>query len=242
MKWARSWSRGWKGKVRGSAGLSPVAPVACPSLEALCRVLCQCSALGARTGRALRNGLHAERERSIGSAIGEGPSGGLAREIAFALPEGVHSPKVPRHWHCIGFAFSMCAAVLQCAPRARTKGRVMLRIRQSASKNAQATGAERERPCASRMPFPHQRLGFASHKAKRFQRHAGHGRGQGKVCDHHSPFPRARSKGHAAPTASPTMANNHASCKGYDPQTHPPPPRGKTRDNCGRAGSDTHLP
>ena len=82
----------------------------------------------------------------------------------------------------------------------------------------------------------------AKHSAKRFQRRAGHGRGQGKVCDHHSPFPRARSKGHAAPTASPTMANNHASCKGYDPQTHPPPPRGKTRDNCGRAGSDTHLP
>ena len=45
-----------------------------------------------------------------------------------------------------------------------------------------------------------------------------------------------------APTATPTMANNHASCKGRDPQTHPPPSRGKTRDNCGRAGTDTHLP
>ena len=115
--------------------------------------------------------------------------GSATSGTALALPEGVHSPKAPRLWHCIGFAFSMCAAVLQCAPRARTKGRVMLRIRQSASKNAQATGAERERPCASRMPFPHQRLGFASHKAKRFQRHAGHGRGARKALRFAYAFP-----------------------------------------------------
>ena len=41
-------------------------PVTGASLEALGRVLCQYSALGARTGRALQNGLHAGRKQSIG--------------------------------------------------------------------------------------------------------------------------------------------------------------------------------
>ena len=46
-----------------------------------------------------------------------------------------------------------CAAVLQCAPRARTKGRGMLRARQSASKNAPATGADCERFTRIASPF-----------------------------------------------------------------------------------------
>ena len=45
------------------------------------------------------------------------------------------SPKAPRQWRCIRFALGRCAAVLQCAPCARTKGRGTLRIRQSASKD-----------------------------------------------------------------------------------------------------------
>ena len=57
------------------------------------------------------------------------------------------------HWHFIGFALGMCAAVLQCAPRARTNGSQMLRTWQSASKNAPATGAGCERPCAVCLPF-----------------------------------------------------------------------------------------
>jgi len=48
---------------------------ACAFLETLCQVLGQCPTLGARTGRALQNGLHAEREQSICFAFGEGPSG-----------------------------------------------------------------------------------------------------------------------------------------------------------------------
>ena len=91
-------------------------------------------------------------------------------------------PRLCYQWHCIGFAFGLCAAVLQCAPRARTKGRGMLRIRLSASKDAPATGADRERPCASRIPFSHQRKSNASHKAKRFQKRAGHKRGRERIA------------------------------------------------------------
>ena len=120
--------------------------------------------------------------------LARGLRGAPANEMAFALPEGPHSTKALRQWIHDSFALGPCAAVLQCAPRARTKGRGMLRIRQSASKDVPATGADRERPSASRMPFPHQRQGNASHKAKRFQRRAGHGRGQGKNCDYHFPF------------------------------------------------------
>ena len=50
------------------------------------------------------------------------------------LPEG--SPPMDS----LRFAFGPCAAVLPCAPRARTKGRAMLRTRLSASKDAPATG------------------------------------------------------------------------------------------------------
>ena len=51
------------------------------------------------------------------------------------------------------FAFGLCAAVLQCAPRARTKGRVVLRIRQSASKDGAVTGPGRERFTRIATPF-----------------------------------------------------------------------------------------
>ena len=44
-------------------------------------------------------------------------------------------------------------AVLQCAPRARTKGRAVLRIRQSASKNVPATGKGWERFARIARPF-----------------------------------------------------------------------------------------
>ena len=55
-----------KGKLVVIAHLSLTMPVTGASLEALGRVLCQYSALGARTGRALQNGLHAGRKQSIG--------------------------------------------------------------------------------------------------------------------------------------------------------------------------------
>ena len=76
-------------------------------------------------------------------------------------------PGLCYHWHFIGFVFGMCIAVLPCAPRARTKGRGMLRTRQSASKNALATGATREKVCENRSAFLRQRLANASHKANR---------------------------------------------------------------------------
>ena len=50
---------------------------------------------------------------------------------------------------------------------------------------------------AVRAPCAHQRKSSAAHKAKRFQRRAGHRAGARKACDHHFPFPRARTKGRA---------------------------------------------
>lgn len=60
------WRAADKGKLVVIAHLSLTMPVTGASLEALGRVLCQYSALGARTGRALQNGLHAGRKQSIG--------------------------------------------------------------------------------------------------------------------------------------------------------------------------------
>ena len=54
-----------------------------------------------------------------------------------------------------------------CTCLSRTNGSQTLRTRQSASKDAPVTGADRERPSALHMPFPHQRLANASHKANR---------------------------------------------------------------------------
>ena len=51
------------------------------------------------------------------------------------------------------------------------------------------------RSFAVRAPCAHQRKSNASHKAKRFQKRADHREGLGKDCDHHFPFPRARTKG-----------------------------------------------
>ncbi len=139
------------------AHLSRTAPVTGASLEALCRVLCHCSALGARTGRALQNGLHTGRLQALGCAFGGGPSvwgplgdaigcafGGSAPTMAIpALPQRARCPlsqyTPPRRLLANGEAFVLLLdrahAVLQCAPRARTKGRGVLRIRQSASKD-----------------------------------------------------------------------------------------------------------
>ena len=86
-----------------------------PFLEALSQMLCQCSALGARTGRALQDCLHAERERSICFAIGEGPSGGARQWIAFALPEGTH----PRRLYTNGFTIALPLARAQQSCSAR---------------------------------------------------------------------------------------------------------------------------
>ena len=119
---------------------------ACAFLEALCQVLCQCSALGARTGRALQNGLHTERLQTICRAIGEGPSRGPRQRInngftrRHPLSEG-SSPLAP-HWLCLWVVRSSFAVRAPCA---------------------------------------HQRQGNASHKAKRFQRRAGHRRGARKA-------------------------------------------------------------
>ena len=118
-----------KGKFRGDRSPFPHHACACAFLEALGQVLCHCSALGARTGRALQDCLHAERELSICFTFGEGPSEGA-----------------PRQWHSIRFALGSCA-----------------------------------RSFAVRALCAHQRQGNASHKAKRFQKRAGHGRGSRKA-------------------------------------------------------------
>ena len=46
------------------------------------------------------------------------------------------TPLAPRHWHVNGFAFGVCGSSFADAPRARPKGKQMLRTRLSVSKNA----------------------------------------------------------------------------------------------------------
>ena len=113
-----------------------------PTARVFAERLAMCASIypasGARTGRALQNGLHAERELSIGSAIGEGPSEGLPKD-SIRTARRLPSPKAPRQWAAFALPLGRAHAVLQCAPRARTTGKAN-----------------------------------ASHKAKRFQKRAGH--------------------------------------------------------------------
>ncbi len=154
---------------------------ACPFLEALCLVISQCSAFGARTGRALQNCFALGRWRSNCFAIRCRAGAQAARPLASMKPQAAQ-PMVKRarsrlyyHWHPIGVAFGLCAGSF-----------------------------------AVRAPCAHQRLGNASHKAKRFQKRAGtgavgerraiitslslfqkrrgHRAGLGKVCENRSPF------------------------------------------------------
>ena len=119
-----------------------------PTARVFAERLAMCASIypasGARTGRALQNGLHAEREQAIGSAIGEGPSEEPPKD-SIRIARRHLSPKAPRQWAAFALPLACAHAVLQCAPRARTKGRAMLRTRQSASKDAPATGQGRER-------------------------------------------------------------------------------------------------
>jgi len=84
---------------------------------------------------------------------------------------------------------------------------------------------------AVRAPCAHQRRGNASHMAKRFQRRAGHGQGLGKDCDHHFPFPRARTKGEAMlrtwQSASKDAPATGKGEKGLRESLHLSPPKAK---------------
>ena len=202
-----------RGKASGSTSLSLTEPVAAPFLEALCRVLCQCSAFGARTGRALQDCFALGRRRSNCFAIRCRAGAQAARPLASMKPQAAQPmvkrarPRLYYHWYPIGVAFGLCAGSFAvrapCAhqrlgnashkakrfqkrrgggvvgeriaiitPLSTPKAKQLLL---KGTRGAQAfhkplaTGAERERPSASRMPFPHQRKSNAAHKAKRFQ-------------------------------------------------------------------------
>ncbi len=101
--------------------------------EALSQWLCQRRALGARTRRALQNGLTRSnfktkplplargQERSLGPwagqwrAIGEGPVAGTrSRCRASGLPFGIHSPKAPRQWSALRHPLPEGSSLLEC--------------------------------------------------------------------------------------------------------------------------------
>ncbi len=174
------------------------------------------------------------------------------------LPEG--SSPMAQHSLCLWAVRSSFAVRAPCAhQRKRSAAHMVKRFQRR-----RGGGLGRERFVRITRPFPaaHQRKRSAAHMAKRFQRRRGGGVGRERIVRIARPFSceitvrNGRANGGtlgtagsggtplppAAPTAPPTMANNLASCKGCDPQTHPLPSRGKTRDNCGRAGNDTHLP
>ena len=150
-------------------------------LEALFQVLGQCPTLGARTG---------ERERAV-PGTGLSQANAVARRLCAALCQ----------WQgqCSSFG-ARPARLLSAQPMAKR----LLAIRGGAGAWPPPLKAPHwlglwpvRSSCAVRAPCAHQRKGNASHMAKRFQRRAGHRAGARKACDHHFPFPRARTKGRA---------------------------------------------
>ena len=104
-------------------------------LEALCLVRSRCRALGARTGRALQDCSALSRWRSKCFAICCRTGAQAAQPLAKrARPRLSHHwchigfarrhplPKAPRPWIAFALPSGRAHAVLQCAPRARTKG------------------------------------------------------------------------------------------------------------------------
>ena len=145
------------------ASLSLPVPVAAPFLRctwpSTLPLLCLWCAHGARTAKLLRAWPLAKQLLSRspqgrgagGEAIGkslcsernaESHTFQLVIDPAFGM---VRTPQAPRQWQSIGFVFGLREAVLPCAPCARTKGSELLSNWQSASKNAPATGQDRER-------------------------------------------------------------------------------------------------
>ena len=88
------------------------------------------------------------------SRLADGEAIALPFVVGTRMGSGSRGRSPSRKRHRVGLAFVLCAAVLPCAPRARTKGRGMLRIRQSASKNVPVTGQGRERLARIAQPFP----------------------------------------------------------------------------------------
>ena len=118
MKWAISWPRGWRGKgcENRQAFRLPRA-----SLRSACQVRKHFPASGARTGRALQNGCALSHRRSDCLAICCWPVAQAAR-----LWQSV-KPRAGRPLESQCSAHAGRSAVLQCAPRARTTGKPMLR-------------------------------------------------------------------------------------------------------------------
>ncbi len=124
-----------KGKVCGYRLPFPSAPVAGTSLEALCQVLGQCPSLGARTGRALQNGLHTGREQASVCAIGKEPSAWGDRRLCHRR-EGRASARPPPSSRFIWGKWRLAASKSQRASRP-------LRLRQSTTVSASPAA----RPC-----------------------------------------------------------------------------------------------
>ena len=109
------------------------------------------------------------------------------------------SPKAPRQWAAFALPWAVrtqfCSARLVRASKEEqcfAQGKALPKTRRPQDRA--------EKGLRSSLSFPpcaHQRKSNASHKAKRFQKRAGHRTGPRKVCDHHFPFPRARTKGRA---------------------------------------------
>ncbi len=99
-RWTRRWQSGhrradMRPETRDLPGghetlrppVGEAAPGACPFLEALGRVLGQCTSLGARTGRALQDCFALGRWRGIGFAIHCRDKGGERLARTLALPQ-----------------------------------------------------------------------------------------------------------------------------------------------------------
>ena len=138
-----------KGRVRSTI-LSRTAPQPRAFLEALCQVLGHCPAFGARTGERERavpgtglsqanavarrlcaalcqwQGKCSSFGARTGRALQDCSALSRCRSDCFAICGGAGARPPPLKRYPIGFAFGPCAAVLPCAPCARTQGTATL--------------------------------------------------------------------------------------------------------------------
>ena len=179
MKWTRSWLRGWKGKVSGSTHLSLTAPVAGTFLEALCRVLCQCSSLGRRK---VSGSAHLSLTAPVPARLWKRVALCFAIALPWVRARGAHCKTVCTRSTCKTFAVPLARGLRGPSPM----DSLCFVRRHTLPEDSSPLGSIRfafglcARSFAVRAPCAHQRQGSASHKAKRFQKRAGHRAGTEK--------------------------------------------------------------
>ena len=192
------------------AHLSPTAPVAGASLEALCRVLCHCSALG--RGK-VSGSIHLSLTAPVACPSLEAlyrvlcHCSALGARTGRALQNGLHTEREPSFGSAIdegpsGESPSSMAQHSPCPKAPLPEGSSSMEMHPLCPWAVRSSFAVRAL-CA------HQRKRNASHKAKRFQRRRGGGVGRERIVRSSRPFPRGRAPNNKGRR---TRAPPHADC------------------------------